>query len=81
MKECASTEYLHRVINGAKRFTVCLNTRMCSCERFQHDEISCSHAVATRNNIVKITVQPIIVIRIIKILMQSHLNNCLAKAL
>ncbi|XP_049397384.1 uncharacterized protein LOC125861562 [Solanum stenotomum] len=42
----ASTIHLHTITDGAKRFTVCLNTRMCSCGRFQHDEIPCSHALA-----------------------------------
>ncbi|KAG5630229.1 hypothetical protein H5410_001946 [Solanum commersonii] len=42
----ASTEHVHIVIDDAKSFTVCLNTRMCSCGRFQHDEIACSHAIA-----------------------------------
>ncbi|KAH0650237.1 hypothetical protein KY284_030149 [Solanum tuberosum] len=42
----ASTIHLHNITDGAKRFTVCLNTRMCSCARFQHDEIPCSHALA-----------------------------------
>ncbi|KAH0749212.1 hypothetical protein KY290_028444 [Solanum tuberosum] len=42
----ASTIHLHTITDGAKRFTVCLNTRMCSYGRFQHDEIPCSHALA-----------------------------------
>ncbi|XP_049414819.1 uncharacterized protein LOC125877630 [Solanum stenotomum] len=42
----ASTIHIHTITDGAKRFTVCLNTRMCSCGRFQHDEIPCSHALA-----------------------------------
>ncbi|KAH0727891.1 hypothetical protein KY284_003756 [Solanum tuberosum] len=41
----ASTIHLHTITNGAKTFTVCLNTRMCSCGRFQHDEIPYSHAL------------------------------------
>lgn len=45
LKVWASTEHLHTVIDGAKWFTVCLNTWMCSCERFQHDKLSCSHVV------------------------------------
>ncbi|XP_049403664.1 uncharacterized protein LOC125867271 [Solanum stenotomum] len=42
----ASAIHLHTITDGAKRFTVCLNTRMCSCGRFQHDEIPYSHALA-----------------------------------
>ncbi|XP_049358795.1 uncharacterized protein LOC125823455 [Solanum verrucosum] len=42
----ASTIHLHTITDGAKRFTVSLNTRMCSCGKFQHDEIPCSHALA-----------------------------------
>ncbi|XP_060182101.1 uncharacterized protein LOC132611737 [Lycium barbarum] len=42
----ASTEFLHTVTDGAKRFRVCLQTRTCSCGRFQLDEIPCTHAMA-----------------------------------
>ncbi|XP_059313421.1 uncharacterized protein LOC132064451 [Lycium ferocissimum] len=31
----ASTEFLHTVIDGVKRFTVCLRARTCTCGRFQ----------------------------------------------
>ncbi|KAG5605964.1 hypothetical protein H5410_027456 [Solanum commersonii] len=33
-------------MHGAKRFSVCLRTRVCNCGGFQHDEIPCSHAIA-----------------------------------
>ena len=41
-----STVYLHAVAEGAKKHIVNLNTRMCSCGRFQHYEIPCGHAIA-----------------------------------
>ena len=40
-----STVDLHAVAEGAKKYIVNLNTRMCSCGRFQHYEIPCGHAV------------------------------------
>ncbi|XP_059292530.1 uncharacterized protein LOC132045988 [Lycium ferocissimum] len=42
----ASTEFLHIVTDGMKRFSVCLRSRICSCGRFQLDEIPCGHALA-----------------------------------
>ncbi|XP_060200212.1 uncharacterized protein LOC132628449 [Lycium barbarum] len=42
----ASIEFLHIVTDGMKRFSVCLQSRICSCGRFQLDEIPCGHAVA-----------------------------------
>ena len=41
-----STIDLHAVAEGAKKYIVNLNTRMCSCGRFQHYEIPCGHAIA-----------------------------------
>ncbi|XP_010327591.2 uncharacterized protein [Solanum lycopersicum] len=41
-----STVDLHVVAEGAKKYIVNLNTRMCSCRRFQHYEIPCGHAIA-----------------------------------
>ncbi|XP_027767744.1 uncharacterized protein LOC114074021 [Solanum pennellii] len=41
-----STVDLHAVVEGAKKYIVNLNTRMCSCGRFQHYEIPCGHAIA-----------------------------------
>ena len=41
-----STVDLHAVAEGAKKYIVNLNTRMCSCGRFQHYEIPCGHAIA-----------------------------------
>ncbi|XP_060183336.1 uncharacterized protein LOC132613337 [Lycium barbarum] len=42
-----STEFLHTVTDGMKRFSVCLRSKICSCGRFQLDEIPCGHALAT----------------------------------
>ncbi|XP_060206278.1 uncharacterized protein LOC132633916 [Lycium barbarum] len=42
----ASTEFLHTVTDGMKRFSVCLRSKICSCGRFQLDEIPCGHALA-----------------------------------
>ena len=41
-----STVDLHAVAEGAKKYIVNLNTRMCSCGRFQYHEIPCGHAIA-----------------------------------
>ena len=41
-----STVDLHAVAEGAKKYIVNLNTRICSCGRFQHYEIPCGHAIA-----------------------------------
>ncbi|XP_069146904.1 uncharacterized protein [Solanum lycopersicum] len=43
MKVIPSTVDLHAVAEKSKKYIVNLNTRMCSCERFQHYEIPCSH--------------------------------------
>ncbi|XP_075091472.1 uncharacterized protein LOC142171685 [Nicotiana tabacum] len=42
-----STNYIHTVIDGVKRFIVCLQNRRCSCGQFQLDELPCPHALAT----------------------------------
>ncbi|XP_049388095.1 uncharacterized protein LOC125852399 [Solanum stenotomum] len=41
-----STQFLHTITDGARRFTMCLRSRKCSCGRFQLDEIPCGHAMA-----------------------------------
>ena len=41
-----STVDLHVVAEGAKKYIVNLNTRICSCGRFQHYEIPRGHAIA-----------------------------------
>nr|XP_016487264.1 PREDICTED: uncharacterized protein LOC107807411 [Nicotiana tabacum] len=51
MRVRASTDYIHNVINGVKRFIVCLQNKRCSCGQFQLDELPCPHALAAlRNN-------------------------------
>ena len=40
-----STVDLHDVAEGAKKYIVNLNTRMCSCGRFQYYEIPRGHAI------------------------------------
>ncbi|XP_069147055.1 uncharacterized protein [Solanum lycopersicum] len=41
-----STIDLHAVAEGAKKYIVNLNTRMCSCGIFQYYEIPCGHVIA-----------------------------------
>ncbi|KAG5592262.1 hypothetical protein H5410_042776 [Solanum commersonii] len=45
MKVVASSEYIFAVYEGAIRYIVCLERKTCSCGRFQHDEISCTHTM------------------------------------
>nr|XP_009622369.1 uncharacterized protein LOC104113789 [Nicotiana tomentosiformis] len=46
MRVRASTDYIHIVIDGVKRFIVCLHNKRCSCGQFQLDELPCAHALA-----------------------------------
>ncbi|XP_075095286.1 uncharacterized protein LOC142173567 [Nicotiana tabacum] len=46
MRVRASTDYIQAVINGMKRFIVCLQNKRCSCGQFQLDELPCPHALA-----------------------------------
>ncbi|XP_070031691.1 uncharacterized protein [Nicotiana tomentosiformis] len=46
MRVRASTDYIHIVIDGVKRFIVCLQNKRCSCGQFQLDELPCPHALA-----------------------------------
>ncbi|XP_009778601.1 uncharacterized protein [Nicotiana sylvestris] len=43
----ASTNYIHTVIDGVRRYIVCLENKKCSCGQFQLDELPCPHALAT----------------------------------
>ncbi|XP_019262908.1 PREDICTED: uncharacterized protein LOC109240694 [Nicotiana attenuata] len=43
----ASKYHIHTVIDGVKRFIVCLQNKRCSCGQFQLDELPCAHALAT----------------------------------
>ncbi|XP_070041642.1 uncharacterized protein [Nicotiana tomentosiformis] len=42
----ASIDYIHTVIDGVKRFIVCLQNKRCSCGNFQLDEHPCPYALA-----------------------------------
>nr|XP_016480528.1 PREDICTED: uncharacterized protein LOC107801682 [Nicotiana tabacum] len=42
----ASTNHIHTVIDGVKRYIVCLESKKCSCGQFQLDELPCVHALA-----------------------------------
>ncbi|XP_075101704.1 uncharacterized protein LOC107810016 [Nicotiana tabacum] len=43
----ASTDYIHTVIDGVRRYIICLENKKCSCGQFQLDELPCPHALAT----------------------------------
>ncbi|XP_075080137.1 uncharacterized protein LOC142165496 [Nicotiana tabacum] len=42
----ASTDYIHTVLDGVRRYIVCLENKRCSCGQFQLDELPCPHALA-----------------------------------
>ncbi|XP_075077061.1 uncharacterized protein LOC142163814 [Nicotiana tabacum] len=42
-----STNYIHTVIDGVRRYIVCLENKKCSYRQFQLDELPCPHALAT----------------------------------
>ncbi|XP_016494317.1 uncharacterized protein LOC107813551 [Nicotiana tabacum] len=46
MRVRASTDYIHNVIDGVKRFIICLQNKICSCGQFQLDELPCAYALA-----------------------------------
>ncbi|KAH0707537.1 hypothetical protein KY290_012050 [Solanum tuberosum] len=46
MRVIPLTVDMHVVVDGPKRYIVNLNTKMCSCGRFQNDEIPCGHGIA-----------------------------------
>nr|XP_009800595.1 PREDICTED: protein FAR1-RELATED SEQUENCE 3-like [Nicotiana sylvestris] len=39
-------DHIHTVIDGVKRYIVCLENKKCSCGQFQLDELPCAHALA-----------------------------------
>ncbi|XP_049360833.1 uncharacterized protein LOC125825548 [Solanum verrucosum] len=41
-----STEYVHNVNDKGRNYIVCLQKKMCTCGRFQYEEIPCDHAWA-----------------------------------
>ncbi|XP_070004032.1 uncharacterized protein [Nicotiana sylvestris] len=42
----ALTDHIHTVLDGVKRYIVCLENKKCSCGQFQLDELPCAHALA-----------------------------------
>ncbi|XP_016438140.1 uncharacterized protein LOC107764123 [Nicotiana tabacum] len=42
----ASTDYIHTVLDGVRRYIVCFENKRCSCRQFQLDELPCPHALA-----------------------------------
>ncbi|XP_070011130.1 uncharacterized protein [Nicotiana sylvestris] len=45
LRVSASTDHIHTVIDGVKRYIVCLESKKCSCGQFQLDELLCAHAL------------------------------------
>ncbi|XP_015165535.1 uncharacterized protein [Solanum tuberosum] len=41
-----SSEYIFSVYEPGRRYVVCLERKICTCGRFQEDEIPCAHAIA-----------------------------------
>ncbi|XP_070004130.1 uncharacterized protein LOC142163506 [Nicotiana tabacum] len=41
-----STDYVHTVLDGVRRYIICLENKRCSCGQFQLDELLCPHALA-----------------------------------
>ncbi|KAH0682123.1 hypothetical protein KY289_019875 [Solanum tuberosum] len=41
-----SSEYIFSVYQAGRRYIVCLERKICTCGRFQYDEIPCEHAIA-----------------------------------
>nr|XP_016473732.1 PREDICTED: uncharacterized protein LOC107795580 [Nicotiana tabacum] len=46
LRVSASTYHIHTVIDGVKRYIVCLESKKCSCGQFQLDELPCVHVLA-----------------------------------
>ncbi|XP_019241584.1 PREDICTED: uncharacterized protein LOC109221565 [Nicotiana attenuata] len=42
----ASTDYIHTVLDGVRRYIVCLENKRCRCGQFQFDELPCPHTLA-----------------------------------
>ncbi|XP_070009335.1 uncharacterized protein [Nicotiana sylvestris] len=42
----ALTNHIHTVMDGVKRYIVCLESKKCSCGQFQLDELPCAHVLA-----------------------------------
>nr|XP_009799055.1 PREDICTED: uncharacterized protein LOC104245189 [Nicotiana sylvestris] len=41
----ASTDYIHTILDGVRRYIVCLENKRCSCGQFQLDELPIPHAL------------------------------------
>nr|XP_009785481.1 PREDICTED: uncharacterized protein LOC104233742 [Nicotiana sylvestris] len=41
-----STDYIHTVLDGVRRYIICLQIKRCSCRQFQLDELPCPHVLA-----------------------------------
>nr|XP_009788483.1 PREDICTED: uncharacterized protein LOC104236288 [Nicotiana sylvestris] len=46
LKVRTSIDHIHTVIDGVKRYIVCLESKKCSCGQFQLDELPCPYALA-----------------------------------
>ncbi|KAH0635986.1 hypothetical protein KY285_035670 [Solanum tuberosum] len=46
MKVVPSSEFTFSIYEAGRRYIVCLERKVCSCETFQLDEIHCAHAIA-----------------------------------
>nr|XP_016449801.1 PREDICTED: uncharacterized protein LOC107774691 [Nicotiana tabacum] len=46
LKVRASTDYIHTILDGVRRYIVCLENKRCSFGQFQLDELPCPHALA-----------------------------------
>ncbi|XP_019224380.1 PREDICTED: uncharacterized protein LOC109206067 [Nicotiana attenuata] len=58
----ASTDYIHTVLDGVRRYIVFLENKRCSCGQFQLDELPCPHALAAlrhRDESFEIPVNPL----------------------
>ncbi|XP_070029582.1 uncharacterized protein [Nicotiana sylvestris] len=42
----ASTDYIYTVLDGVRRYIVCLENKRCSCGQFQLNELPCPYALA-----------------------------------
>ncbi|XP_070020176.1 uncharacterized protein [Nicotiana sylvestris] len=42
----ASTDYIYRVLDGVRRYIICLENKRCSCGQFQLDKLPCPYALA-----------------------------------
>ncbi|XP_070036416.1 uncharacterized protein [Nicotiana tomentosiformis] len=50
MRVRASIDHIHTMIDGVKRFIICLQNKRCSCGQFQLDELPCAHDLRHKND-------------------------------